>query len=198
MSMTKKDAKTKNNSFLFCTIEDLVPNDHLVRKLESVIDWNFIYKIVEDLYSSIGRRSIDPVVLFKMVFINYIFGINSMRKTCKEIQVNLAYRWFLGLDVNDSVPNFSTYSKNYERRFKGTNAFNDIFGHILNVAMDHDFVDTSAVFGDSTHIKANANKGKYENAIVEKSTKLYQEILDKEIDEDRDLHGKKPLKKNKK
>lgn len=196
--MTKNNAKTKNNSFLFCTIEDLVPLDHLVRKLESVVDWNFIYKIVEDLYSTIGRRSIDPVVLFKMVFINYIFGINSMRKTCKEIQVNLAYRWFLGLDVNDSVPNFSTYSKNYERRFEGTNTFNDIFGHILKIAIDNNMVDTTAIFGDSTHIKASANKGKYENIIVEKSAKIYQDALDKEISEDRALHGKKPLKKKQK
>lgn len=196
MSMTKNNAKIKNNSFLFCTIEDLVPTDHLVRKLESVIDWNFIYKIVEDLYSTIGRRSIDPVVLFKMVFINYVFGINSMRKTCKEIQVNLAYRWFLGLDVNDSVPNFSTYSKNYERRFKGTNVFNDIFSHILEIAIDNNMVDATAIFGDSTHIKASANKGKSVNLIVEKSTKIYQDALDKEITEDRVLHGKKPLKKN--
>lgn len=198
MSMTKNNAKTKNNAFLFCTIEDLVPADHLVRKLESVIDWNFIYKIVEDLYSTIGRRSIDPVVLFKMVFINYIFGINSMRKTCKEIQVNLAYRWFLGLDVNDSVPNFSTYSKNYERRFKGTTAFDDIFGYILKIAIDNNMVDTTAIFGDSTHIKASANKGKSENLIVEKSTKTYQDALDKEITEDRILNGKKPLKKKQK
>ena len=198
MSMTKKDAKVKNNAFLFCTIEDLVPADHLVRKLESVVDWNFIYKIVEDLYSTIGRRSIDPVVLFKMVFINYIFGINSMRKTCKEIQVNLAYRWFLGLNVNDSVPNFSTYSKNYARRFEGTNVFNEIFSHVLKIAIDNNMVDTTAIFGDSTHIKANANKGKSKNELVEKSSKIYQDALDKEITDDRALNGKKPLKKNKK
>jgi len=198
MSMTKNDAKAKNNSFLFCTIEDLVPMDHLVRKLESVIDWNFIYKIVEDLYSTIGRRSIDPVVLFKMVFINYVFGINSMRKTCKEIQVNLAYRWFLGLDVNDSVPNFSTYSKNYARRFAGTNVFNDIFSHVLKIAVDNNMVDTTAIFGDSTHIKANANKGKHKNEVVEKSAKIYQDSLNQEIDDDRALNGKKPLKKNEK
>jgi len=196
MSMTKNNAKTKNNSFLLCTIEDLVPADHLVRKLESVVDWNFIYDIVEDLYSTVGRRSVDPVVLFKMVFINYVFGINSMRKTCKEIQVNLAYRWFLGMDVNDSVPNFSTYSKNYARRFKDTNVFHDIFSHVLDIAIDNNMVDTTAIFGDSTHIKASANKGKHRNEVVEKSSKVYQEVLDKEIADDRTLNGKKPLKKN--
>ena len=102
-----------------------------------------------------------------------------MRKTCKEIQVNLAYRWFLGLDVNDSVPNFPTYSKNYERRFKGTNVFSNIFSHILKIALANNMVDTTAIFSDSTHIKANANKGKHKNKVVEKLMKIYQDALDK-------------------
>ncbi len=121
-----------------------------------------------------------------------------MRKTCKEIQVNLAYRWFLGLDINDSIPNFSTYSQNYARRFEGTTVFNDIFSHILKIAIANNLVDTTAIFGDSTHIKASANKGKYKNEEVEESSKVYQDILDKEIATDRALNGKKPLKKNEK
>ncbi|WP_312009675.1 transposase, partial [Shouchella clausii] len=78
-------------------MEKLVPEDHLVRKLDAVINFDFIYDLVEDLYSKDkGRPSVDPVVLVKMVFIQYIFGIRSMRQTIKEIETNVAYRWFLG------------------------------------------------------------------------------------------------------
>lgn len=109
MTMTKR-YNYKDNGFILSTIDDLVPDNHLVRKIESSIDWNFIYPLVEDLYSKQGRKSIDPVVLFKMIFIDKLFGINSMRKTCEEIEVNLAYRWFLGLSIYDDVPNYSTWS----------------------------------------------------------------------------------------
>ena len=91
MTMNKKAAV--KDSFVLRSIEELVPDNHLVRKLEKAIDWDFIYEEVEGLYSNIGRKSIDPVVLFKMIMINYQFGYNSMRKTCREIEVNVAYRW---------------------------------------------------------------------------------------------------------
>ena len=100
MTMTRRN-NFKDNGFILSTIDDLVPENHLVRQIESSIDWNFIYPLVENLYSNQGRKSIDPVVLFKMIFIDKMFGINSMRKTCEEIKVNLAYRWFLGLSIYD-------------------------------------------------------------------------------------------------
>ncbi len=156
MAMTKKC--TKNDHIILNTLEELVPQDHEVRKLEECIDWQFIYPLVEDLYSSTGRPSIDPVVLFKMLFINFIFGINSMRKTCREIQVNIAYRWFLGLAIYDPVPNYSTWSQNYIRRYESSDVFEKIFDHILGQAIDFGYVDMKTVFGDSTHQKANANK----------------------------------------
>ena len=77
-------------------LDNLVPKNHLVRKIESVIDFNFIYDKVKDLYSPLGKPSIDPVVLIKIVLIQYLFGIPSMRQTIREIEVNVAYRWFLG------------------------------------------------------------------------------------------------------
>ena len=108
MAMTKHNAGNKNQIF-FTSLEELVPQDDLVRKLEACIDWDFIYPMVEHLYSNVGRPSIDPVVLFKMVFINIIFGINSMRRTCKEIKVNMSYRWFVGIGIDQEVPNYSTW-----------------------------------------------------------------------------------------
>ena len=121
MAMTKRNYK--NDTIIFNTLEDLVPQDHDVRKLESCINWNFIYPLVEPLYSHIGRPGIDPVVLFKMIFINIVFGIGSMRRTCKEIQVNLAYRWFLGISMDEQVPNYSTWSQNYIRRYGDSQIF---------------------------------------------------------------------------
>ena len=117
MAMTNR-ANIKRDGLIMSTLDDLVPQDHLVRTLEATIDWKFIYPLVKSLYSNFGRRSIDPVVLFKMIFINYTFGINSMRKTCEEIKVNIAYRWFLGISIYEDVPNYSTWSKNYQRRYK--------------------------------------------------------------------------------
>ena len=111
-------ANIKRDGLIMSTLDDLVPQDHLVRTLEATIDWKFIYPLVKSLYSNFSRRSIDPVVLFKMIFINYTFGINSMRKTCEEIKVNIAYRWFLGISIYEDVPNYSTWSKNYQRRYK--------------------------------------------------------------------------------
>ncbi|CAG9621835.1 IS1182 family transposase ISBpu1 [Sutcliffiella rhizosphaerae] len=178
-------------------LDQMVPKDHLVRKIEKAMDFTFIYELVEDKYSTDnGRPSIDPVVLIKMVFIQYIFGIRSMRQTIREIETNVAYRWFLGFDFDQSIPHFSTFGKNYNRRFKDTEIFERIFYHILKEAMKKGFVDPSVAFIDSTHVKANANKKKFTKEIVNVETRCYQEQLDQEVNEDRVTHGKKlfPLK----
>lgn len=192
MAMTKRTKKHDN--IILKTIDQLVPNDHDVRKLESCINWNFIYPLVEHLYSDFGRPSIDPVILFKMIFINIIFGIGSMRKTCEEIQVNLAYRWLLGISMDEQVPNYSTWSQNYIRRYANSSVFEQIFDQILEQAISYGFVDTQTVFGDSTHQKANANKNKYTNEEVEIVKKVYEDELLDDINKDRQKHGKKPLK----
>lgn len=176
-------------------IEDLVPENHILRDIDAAIDFRFIYDLVRDLYSADnGRPSIDPVVLFKIVLIQYTFGIRSMRQTIKEIEVNMAYRWFLGYSMSESVPHFTTFGKNYLRRFAGTDIFEKIFERILLEAVEAGFVDASAVFIDATQIKANANNHKYTNEIVKIQAKHYQDELQKEIERDREVHGKKPLK----
>jgi hypothetical protein len=119
-----------------------------------------------------------------------------MRQTIKEIEVNMAYRWFIGYDISESIPHFSTFGKNYTRRFQDTDIFERIFNRILQEALEHGFVDASAVFIDGTHIKASANKKKSYNEIVEKQSKQYQKQLDEEIKKDREIHGKKPLKED--
>gem|GEM_PF-733289 len=119
------------------SIEQLVPQEHFLRKVDKYIDFDFIYEEVEELYClDNGRPSIDPVILVKILLIQCLYGIKSMRQTIKDIQVNTAYRWFLGYDLTDEIPHFTTYSKNYTRRFKGTNVFENIFSKVLMQAIE--------------------------------------------------------------
>lgn len=100
----------------FVLIENLVPEDHPVRKLHAILDLDFIYEETRKLYSKLGRPSIDPVVLVKFLLIGYLFGIPSERKIEEEIQVNNAYRLYLGLNLSAPVPDHSTVSQNRRRR----------------------------------------------------------------------------------
>lgn len=195
--MTRGGGKNRGQ-IEFTSLEDLVPEDHLVRKLENAIEWSFIYEMVEDSYcEDNGRPSLDPVTLIKLPIIQYMFGIRSMRQTIQEIKVNNAYRWFLGLGLHDAPPHFSTFGKNYTRRFQDTDLFERIFQRILKECMDAGLVDESVVFVDSTHVKARANSKKYEDVIVEEQALWYEKELREEIDRDREAHGKKPLKDEK-
>lgn len=192
MAMSKQEYK--KDCIILSTLEEIVPKEHLVRKLDNCIDFRFIEDRVKELYSVGGRPSVPPVVLFKLIFINIIFGINSMRRTVKECEVNIAYRWFLGLSIYDDIPNYSTWSQNYIRRYKDSEVFDQIFDKILNQAMEYGFIDMETVFGDGTHQKANANKNKHKDVEVEIVKKVYEEAMLEEINQDRISHGKKPLK----
>ena len=192
--MTRETSKSREQIQLL-SLDDLVPPDHLVRKLEAALDWNFIYDMVEEKYSDdIGRPSIDPVVLIKLPVIQFMFGLRSMRNTIREADVNMAYRWFLGLDIQDPIPHFSTFGKNYSRRFEGTDLFERIFQHILSECYKAGLVDGSVVFVDSTHVKARANSRKYRDEAAKERTLWYEKELWEEIQKDREAHGKKPLK----
>ena len=108
--MTQNSDKKREQVQMFC-MDDMVPQNHLLRIIDKAINWNFIYELVESKYSQEkGRPSMDPVMLIKIPFIQYLYGIRSMRQTIKEIEVNVAYRWFLGYLMNEPIPHFSTIS----------------------------------------------------------------------------------------
>jgi len=179
------------NELIAYTLEDLVPEDSLYRKIDESIDFSFIYEEVKELYcEDNGRPSIDPVVLFKLVFIEALDGLKSMRKTCKMIKVNVEHRWFLRIPFGEETPHFSTFSKNYERRFKGTDIFEKIFVNIVEQAMKYGLVKGETFFTDSTHKKANANKNKFHEEIQEVVHER-KEWLEAEINEEREKQGKK-------
>ena len=159
------------SEIVFMTMEEMEPEDSLFRKIDKYIDFTFIYEKVKGLYSEDnGRPSVDPVVLFKLVFIQALDGIKSMRKTCDKIKVDAEYRWFLNIPFGQDTPHFSTFSKNYERRFKGTTIFEEIFVNIVKQAQKYGMLNDE-FFMDSTHRKANANKNKYEDVIVKQVKK---------------------------
>ena len=177
------------------SLESLVPQDHLLRKIEAVIDFSFIHDRVAGLYCpDNGRPPLDPTLMFKALFIGYLFGVRSERQLVREIEVNVAYRWFLRLKLTDPVFDASTLSQNRRRRFNDTSVAQDIFDHIVEQAIGHGLVDGTVLYTDSTHLKANANKGKYDLAVVAKSRSDYWDDLDAAIDEDRAAHGKAPLR----
>ena len=181
----------EQSEIILYTMDELVPEDSLFRKIDACIDFTFIYEEVKDLYCCTnGRPSIDPVVLFKLVFIEALEGLKSMRKTCEKIKVDAEYRWFLGIPFGKSTPHYSTFSQNYIRRYAGTEVFENIFVKIVEQAMKYGLVKGETFFTDSTHKKANANKNKYHGEIV-REVKKRRKWLEKEINEERVKQGKK-------
>ena len=181
----------EQSEMILYTMDELVPEDSLFRKIDACIDFTFIYEEVKDLYCCTnGRPSIDPVVLFKLVFIEALEGLKSMRKTCEKIKVDAEYRWFLGIPFGKSTPHYSTFSQNYIRRYAGTEVFENIFVKIVEQAMKYGLVKGETFFTDSTHKKANANKNKYHGEIV-REVKKRRKWLEKEINEERVKQGKK-------
>lgn len=188
MEQRKKDGRKEA---VIVDLEGIVPKDHLLRKIEKVMDYEWIYERLEPYYcQDNGRPGVDPVVLIKMVLIQHLFGIPSLRQTYREIQVNVAYRWFLGYNLLEEIPHFATVSYAFCNRFP-PELSEEIFAHILNKALNNRMLDPSAVFVDSTHIKASANKKKYQKVQVAKAAKVYEEQLRREVAAERERLGKK-------
>jgi transposase len=177
------------------TLDELVPAEHLLRKIERAIDFTFIHDLTAPLYCpDNGRPPLDPTLMFKALFIGYLFGVRSERQLVREIEVNVAYRWFLRLKLTDKVFDASTLSQNRRRRYQDETIAQSIFDRIVEQAIKAGLVDGTVLYTDSTHLKANANKNRFDLAVIAKSRADYWEGLDAAIDEDRAAHGKKALK----
>lgn len=184
--------RDKQQNYELVSIEDLVPDDHMLRKIDKYIDFSFIDEKVRHLYcQDNGRPAIDPLVLFKMIFLGYFYGIRSERQLEREVQTNIAYRWFLGLGLTDRVPDHTTISWNRRTRFKDTTVFQDIFDEIVLQAISHRMVGGRVLISDSTHLKANANKHKFIREQVQQNTRDYVDELNAAVDAERQSQGKK-------
>ena len=189
--------KMERGIFEIVDTESLVPEGHLLRKIDAAVDFNKIYDMVELLYcADNGRPSVDPVVLFKMVLIQHLYGLGSLRRTAEEVRANIYYRWFLGYRLQEETPHFSTISYNFRHRFT-SETVDQIFNWILMEMVEAGYVAPGVVFVDGTHIKANANTKKAVKKEVPVAAKRYAEELMEEVNADREAHGKNPFKDDK-
>lgn len=136
-------------------LDSLIPEDHLLKRLDKLVSFDFVRDITKDYYSHTGKPSIDPVVLVKMLLVGYLFDIRSERKLVEEISLNLAYRWYIGYDLDEVVPNHSIFSK-ARIRF-GKKLFLDIFEQILIKCIELGMVSKEGMLIDSTIVKADAS-----------------------------------------
>lgn len=196
--MITRDQEMRRNVIEFLSTEDRIPRDHLLRKIDEAVDFGRLYEYVgvENLYSEhTGRPSIDPVVLFKIVLLQHLYGIASLRQTLREIDMNMAYRWFLGYSLSDPLPHFSTVSYNFKHRYTNE-TIERVFRWVLWEANEVGYLSPEAVFIDGTHIKASANiHNKMKKAVPEAAVRYREELL-AEINADREAHGKKPFDDN--
>ena len=141
MSMTKR-AKRQYESEII-NLESMIPENHFLRVIEKYFDWNFIYDEVEHLYSKQGNKSIDPVVLFKIHILKFLFHEDSLRKTYETLQYNLLYRWFIGYNLCEEVPDHSTYSQNYKRKFckLEKDLLQTVFDKVIDLLVDWNCLD---------------------------------------------------------
>lgn len=183
--ISKEDAllgenQRKEPMFYYVRIEDMIPADHLLRLVDKHVSFNFVRERVKHLYSHTGRPSIDPEILIRMLLIGYFYGITSERRLCEEVKMHIGYRWFVGLNLEDKVPDHSTFSKNRHERFSESSFFQEIFDEIVKQCIDKGLLTGKHLTVDSTYIKADASFKSLEPIVVDMSGREYIETLEKE------------------
>ena len=142
------------------SLETHVPADHLLRKIDGLIDFSDVRSELAPYYSADGRPSICPELMIRMLIAGYCFGIRSERRLCEEVHLNLAYRWFCRLGLDGAVPDHSTFSKNRHGRFRQSDIFRKLFDHVLRRCMDAGLVGGEAFAVDGSLIQADADRRK--------------------------------------
>ena len=136
----------------------VVPDDHLVRAIAAILDLSWVHTELASYYPKIGRPSIDPVLMIRMLIVGYVFAIRSERALCREVQVNLAYRWFCGLSIEDKVPDHSAFSPARNERFGDSTVFRSVFERVVGACIGAGLVGGEGFAVDASLIAADANK----------------------------------------
>ncbi|AZE56390.1 Mobile element protein [Pseudomonas synxantha] len=144
--------------FYSFNLEDHIPANHLLRSIDRCLDLSDLRHYLSDFYSPIERPSIDPELMIRMLIVGYCYGIRSERRLCEEAHLNLAYRWFCRLSLEDEVPNHSTFSKNRHGRFRDSDLFRWLFNEVLRRCMDAGLVKGEGFAVDASIIKADASR----------------------------------------
>ena len=192
-----KERRARQQQMDVIIMEQMIPEDHLLRKVDKAVDLSFIYELCAPLYcENNGRPAIDPEILFRMLLVGYLYGIKSEARLEEEINYNIAYKWFCGLGLSEKAPDATTISQNRRRRFRDNNIAEEIFNEILRQCIEKGLVGGKVLYTDSTHIKAKANKHHKKLIEVESTPKAYLKELDEQIERDRKVLGKKPFDKD--
>ena len=125
-------------------LDEAVPNDHPIRGIAGVLDLSWVYSELAPFYPKMGRPSIDPVLMIRMLVIGYAFAIRSERALCREVRVNLAYRWFCGLSIEDKIPDHSAFSRARHEQFRESDMFRRVFERVLLRSQATPFADRTA------------------------------------------------------
>src|SRR5213593_2342330 len=173
-------SNTQAAMFHYTSVDQLVPADDPLRAIEAVIDWEVIRERMAPFYSSLGRPSIPPEQLLKAMLIGYLFGITSERRLMREIQVNLSYRRFLGLDLESEVWHVTTFTKNRNQRFRESDLFRWLFDHVVAGAVAKGLVTGHHVSQDGTLVRANCSFKSIEPIAVTQTPKQYRKRVAKE------------------
>jgi transposase len=155
MGLSRPDQEQLFYSF---NLEAVVPDDHLVRGLAGVLDLSWVRAELAPHYSSIGRPSIDPELMIRMLIVGYVFAIRSERALCREVRLNLAYRWFCGLGIEDKIPNHSAFSRARNERFRDSDIFRRVFERVVGACIAAGLVGGEGFAVDASLIQADANK----------------------------------------
>ena len=140
---------------LILDLDSMIPENHLLRQIKNSVNFDFIYEKASSFNSHTGRKSIDPVVMIKMLLIGYLYGIKSERRLEEEVSLNLAYRWFCELDLMQKIPDHSTFSQNRRRRFRDNTLFRDIFNEIKKQCINMGIESGNTVVADGSFLQGN-------------------------------------------
>src|SRR5215471_4179698 len=139
-------------------LDEVVPSDHRVREIAGVLDLSWVHAELGRYYSPLGRPSIDPLLMIRMLIVGYVFAVRSERLLCREVQVNLAYRWFCGLSIEDKLPDHSAFSRARNERFRDSDIFRLVFEHVVETCIPGGLVGGEGFAVDASLIVADANK----------------------------------------
>ncbi len=150
--------EAQGSLFYEFSIEDHVPQDHLLRGIDRFVELSDIRRHLAPFYSSTGRPSVDPELMIRMLLIGYVMGIRSERRLCDEVHLNLAYRWFCRLDLTDPVPDHSTFSKNRHGRFRHSDLLRHLFETVVARCIEAGLASGQRFAADASLIQADANR----------------------------------------
>src|SRR5690242_13398352 len=156
--MMGKQGSGQDKLFYSFNLEAHVPSTHLLRGIDRFLDLGELHRHLAPFYSNTGRPSIDPELLIRMLIVGYCFGIRSERRLCEEVNLNLAYRWFCRLGLEDAVPDHSTFSKNRHGRFRDSDVLRKLFETTVRRCLSEGLVGGEGFAVDASMIKADSNR----------------------------------------